>query len=163
MNEISARRGLAVAQLIAASAWLGAALLFVAVVAPAAFSALPSRALAGSLVGAVLPAVFYSGIVIGLGLCIASLALRRGRIVTPGTVAGFLMAVSCVAAQLVVTPRIERARVAIGGPVESVPPSDPRRIAFGRLHLFSVLWLGVAVAGAATASVTATASLRRTG
>lgn len=163
MNEIPARRGLRVAQLVASCAWLGAALLFAAVVAPAAFAALPSRALAGALVGAVLPAVFYSGIVVGLGLSLAALAVGRGRIVTLGTVAGFLMAVSCAAAELVVAPRIERARVAIGGPVESVPPSDPRRVAFGRLHAVSVLWLGVAVVGAATVAAGAATSLRRTG
>ena len=163
MNGVPARRGLAVAQLIAACAWLGAALLFAAVVAPAAFAALPSRTLAGALVGAVLPAVFYSGIVVGLGLCLTALAMGRGRIVTLGTVAGFLMAVSCAAAELVVAPRIERARLAIGGPVESVPPSDPRRVAFGRLHAASVLWLGVAVVGAATVAAGAAASLRRTG
>lgn len=163
MNEIPTRRGLRVAQLVAACAWLGAALLFAAVVAPAAFAALPSRTLAGALVGAVLPAVFYSGIVVGLGLSLAALVVGRGRIVTLGTVAGFLMAVSCAAAELVVAPRIERARVAIGGPVESVPPSDPRRIAFGRLHAVSVLWLGVAVVGAATVAAGAATSLRRTG
>jgi len=163
MNEVVTRRGLAVAQLVVASAWLGAALLFAAVVAPAAFAALPSRTLAGALVGAVLPVVFYSGIAVGLALCVAALGLRRGRIVTLGTVAGFLMAVSCAAAELVVAPRIERARAAIAGPVESVPPSDPRRVAFGRLHAVSVLWLGVAVIGAATVAAGAAASLRRTG
>ena len=163
MNEVPMRRGVAVAQLVAASAWLGAALLFAAVVAPAAFAALPTRTLAGAMVGAVLPAVFYSGIVVGLGLCVAQLVARRARIVTLGTVAGFLMAVSCAAAELVVAPRIERARAAIAGPVESVPPSDPRRVAFGRLHAVSVLWLGIAVAGAATVAVGTAASLRRTG
>lgn len=163
MSGIPARRGLAVAQLVVACAWLGGAVLFAAVVAPAAFAALPSRTLAGALVGAVLPAVFYSGIVVGLGLCLAALAAGSGRIVTLGTVAGFLMAISCAAAELVVAPRIERARVAIGGPVESVPPSDPRRVAFGRLHAASVLWLGVAVVGAATVAAGAATSLRRTG
>ena len=58
------------------SAWLGAAVLFSSVVAPAAFAALPSRTLAGALVGRVLPAVFFAGIVIAA----ASLVLdRRGR------------------------------------------------------------------------------------
>lgn len=161
MTGAPARRGVAVAQLIAASAWLGAALLFVAVVAPAAFSALPTRTLAGALVGAVLPAIFVAGIVVGLALAVAGFALRRGAIVTSGTVGGLLVAISCAAAQLVVAPRIERARASIGGPVESVPPSDPRRVAFGRLHGASVAWLGVAVVGAAIAAAGNAASLRR--
>lgn len=162
MTTLPAGRGIAVAQLIAASAWLGAALLFAAVVAPAAFAALPSRTLAGALVGAVLPALFVAGIVLGAGLVIASLALRRGRLVTPGTVGGLLITISCAAAQFVVAPRIERARASIGGPIESVPSSDPRRIAFGRLHGASVAWLGVAVVGAAIVATGTAASLRRT-
>ena len=161
MTELRARRGITVAQLIVASAWLGAALLFAAVVAPAAFAALPTRTLAGALVGAVLPSLFYAGVVIGIALLAASVALRERRIVTPGTVGGLLIAISCAAAQFVVAPRIERARVAIGGPVESVPLSDPRRVAFGRLHGASVAWLGVAVVGAAIVATGAAASLRR--
>jgi hypothetical protein len=162
MIELPVRRGLAVAQLIAASAWLGAALLFVAVVAPAAFAVLPTRTLAGALVGAVLPALFYAGIVLGAGLALGSVAMRRGRIVTPGTVGGLVIAISCAAAQFVVAPRIERARASIGGPIESVPSSDPRRVAFGRLHGASVAWLGVAVVGAAVVAAGTAASLRRT-
>lgn len=162
MTVLPVRRGIAVAELIAASAWLGAALLFVAVVAPAAFAALPTRTLAGALVGAVLPSLFHAGIVLGAGLVAASLALRRGRIVTPGTVGGLLITISCAAAQFVVAPRIERARASIGGPIESVPSSDPRRVAFGRLHGASVAWLGVAVVGAAIVAAGTAASLRRT-
>lgn len=161
MTEQPQHRGAAVASLIVASAWLGAALLFVAVVAPAAFAALPTRTLAGALVGAVLPAIFHSGIVVGAGLAVAGMTLRRGRIVTPGTVGGFLIAISCAAAQFVVAPRIERARVSIGGPIESVPSSDPRRVAFGRLHGASVAWLGVALVGAAITAAGTAASLRR--
>ena len=43
------------------SALLGAGILFASVVAPAAFAALPSRSLAGALVGRVLPVVFVAG------------------------------------------------------------------------------------------------------
>ncbi|HWE44126.1 MAG TPA: DUF4149 domain-containing protein [Gemmatimonadaceae bacterium] len=162
MTELPVRRGIAIAQLIGASAWLGAALLFAAVVAPAAFAALPTRTLAGTLVGAVLPALFLAGIVLGAMVAAASVALHRGRIVTAGTVGGLLVAISCAAAQFVVAPRIERARASIGGPIESVPSSDPRRVAFGRLHGASVAWLGVAVVGAAVVAAGTAASLRRT-
>jgi hypothetical protein len=40
--------------------WGGAAILTIAIVTPAAFAVLPTRALAGSLVGRVLPALFLS-------------------------------------------------------------------------------------------------------
>jgi hypothetical protein len=162
MSDASERRGLSVAQLVVASAWLGAALLFVAVVAPAAFAALPTRTLAGDLVGAVLPPLFYSGLVIGLVLLLVALGTHRGKIVTAGTVGGVLVALSCAAAQFLVAPRIERVRASIAGPVESVAPSDPRRVAFGRLHGASVIWLGVATIGAAVVAAGAAASLRRT-
>lgn len=156
------RRGLAVAQLVLACIWLGAALLFVAVVAPAAFAALPTRTLAGALVGAVLPPLFYAGIAIGLALLATAAWANRGRLVTRGTVGGFIVAVCCAGAQLIVAPRIERVRATIEGPVESIPATDSRRIAFGRLHMASVLWLGVAVIGAAVNASGAAATLRRT-
>ena len=59
---------------VALSAWLGAGLLFAAVVAPAAFRVLPSRALAGALAGAVLPVLFWTGAAVGVW---GVLALRR--------------------------------------------------------------------------------------
>ena len=48
-----------IVMLIALSAWLGAAVIVASVVTPAAFAVLPSRALAGALVGRVLPALFW--------------------------------------------------------------------------------------------------------
>ena len=45
------------------AAWLGAAVYFSAVVARAAFGVLPTRTLAGELVGATLPTLFISGVV----------------------------------------------------------------------------------------------------
>src|SRR5215213_9270463 len=47
------------------SLWLGAAIVVAAVVAPAAFAVLPTRTLAGALVGRVLPSIFWSGAVVG--------------------------------------------------------------------------------------------------
>ena len=160
-GDRSRQRHSAIARLVLACVWLGAALLFIAVVAPAAFAALPTRTLAGALVGAVLPPLFYAGIAVGAALIGIGASGNRRWIVTPGTVGGFLIAISCAGAQLYVAPRIERARAAIAGPVESVPATDPRRIAFGRLHLASVIWLGVAVIGAATTAVDSAAFLRR--
>ncbi|NBW64887.1 DUF4149 domain-containing protein, partial [bacterium] len=52
------------------SAWGGASLLTIAVVAPGAFRALPTRGLAGAMVGQVLPTVFVSGLVIGLAVAL---------------------------------------------------------------------------------------------
>ena len=134
------------------SAWLGAATLFAAVVAPAAFAALPSRTLAGAVVGRVLPVVFIAGIVIA----VLSLALdrgRHGRSPRGRRTALIVTALACGAAQFGVAPRIERVRNQIGGPIEQLAEGDPRRVAFGRLHAISVGWLGLAMLGAATTVV----------
>jgi hypothetical protein len=122
------------------AAWLGAALVVAAVVAPAAFDVLPTRALAGALVGRVLPVLFWSGIVVGV------LVLSMGwRLPLPQarTAAAFILVASCVVAQFVIAPRIERVRAAIGGPMDALDPSSPLRESFGRLHGLSVACLGV--------------------
>lgn len=127
------------------SAWLGCALLVAAVVAPAAFAVLPTRSLAGALVGRVLPAVFYSGMAAGL-LAAAltwSIPPRGWR---TGTAVALVAA--CAFAQLLVAPRIAGMRAAIGGPLDALDPSDPRREAFGRLHGISVAWMGVGMLAA---------------
>jgi len=136
------------------SAWLGAGVLFATVVAPAAFAVLPSRALAGALVGRVLPVLFVSGIVVAA----AGLLLDRsgaGRL--PRVRRGALVAVAlcCAAAQFIVAPMIERTRREIAGPIEQLAAGDPRRVAFGQLHAISVGWLGLAMISAATTVVLA--------
>ena len=136
------------------SAWLGAATLFSAVVAPAAFAALPSRTLAGALVGRVLPVVFIAGIVVAA----ISLGLdrpRRGRLAGVRRAALLVIALACGAAQFYVGPRIDSVRRAIDGPIEQLAPTDERRVTFGRLHAVSVGWLGLAMIAAATALVLA--------
>lgn len=141
------------AQVVILSLWLGAALCVVAIVAPAAFAALPSRALAGALVGRVLPALFYAGIVAGVAVAMLEWGGNARSPVTVRGSSGFVVAVSCAIAQFVIAPRIEGVRVRIGGAVDSLPPDDALRVAFGRLHGLSVLWLGVAAIAAILALV----------
>lgn len=131
--------------------WLGASALFSLVVARAAFAVLPSRTLAGALVGRVLPVVFLTGIAVGIAIVALewpSMRERWGRLV-----AGATMAAACAIAQFYVAPRIERFRAALGGPLEALAPGDPQRAAFGRLHGISVAWLGVATLAALAALV----------
>jgi hypothetical protein len=132
---------LTIAFVVLLSAWLGAALLASAVVAPAAFAVLPSRTLAGALVGRVLPVLFWSGMALGVVVALSSRALYAGLITTTAASA---FALACAAAQLVVSPKIEAVRAAIGGPVDALEPGDPRRQLFGKLHGVSVLCLGAA-------------------
>ncbi|MBA3890636.1 MAG: DUF4149 domain-containing protein [Gemmatimonadaceae bacterium] len=131
------------------SLWLGASALFTLVVARAAFAVLPSRTLAGALVGRVLPVLYLTGIGVGVALVAIewpSMRERWGRLA-----AGATIAVACAIAQFYVAPRIEQLRRAIGGPLEALAAGDPHRAAFGRLHGISVAWLGIAVVAALVA------------
>jgi len=134
------------------SAWLGAAVLAAAVVAPAAFAVLPTRSLAGALVGRVLPVLFYGGAVIG----VVAVLLGRPWAASPARlVAGAIMIATCLAAQLIVATRIGRVRADAGRPIDELAVGDPRRTAFGRLHGASVMLLGMAaVAGGAALVLT---------
>lgn len=127
------------------AAWMGASLLVAAVVAPAAFAVLPTRTLAGALVGRVLPVLFWSGMTLGVVIALLGRHLAAGRF---GTGAAVLLAGACAVAQIGIAPRIEALRVAVGGPVDALGVADPRRMAFGRLHGVSVLLMGVGMVAA---------------
>jgi uncharacterized protein DUF4149 len=140
--------------------WLGAAAFFTVAVAPVLFAVLPTRTLAGEVVGRVLPGVLYSGIVVGVLIVAIEIASHgvwrwRGR-----EMFGALIAVACAIAQLVVGPRIAQLRAQIAGPVESLAVDDARRLMFGRLHGVSVAWLGVAMLAAAIALVLSARTLK---
>lgn len=142
----------ALVSLIALSVWLGAAIVVAAVVAPAAFAVLPTRTLAGALVGRVLPVLFFGGAAAGAAV---ALLARGPASATARTVAAVAMVIACLVAQLGVAPRIERVRIEAGGPIDRLTPGDPRRATFGRLHGMSVALLGVAaIAGAAALVLT---------
>lgn len=140
--------------------WLGAAALLAAVVAPSAFAVLPTRALAGSLVGRVLPVVFWTGMLAGL----AAAGLAWGDRGAPWTAARVWAALGvtggCAVAQLVIGPRLARLRESIGPSLDALAVGDPQRAAFGRLHGFSVLWLGVAMLAAIVAVALAVVGMR---
>lgn len=144
-----------VASLSLLAAWTGIAVFIAAVVTPAAFAVLPTRALAGALVGRTLPVLFALGIVIGVLVVILNQAMDAGRMVT-GSAA--LLGLMCIAA-LAVEQRLRGMLSAIGVPMDSLAASDARRVAFGRLHGVSVLLLGVAVVGACVAFALITRAL----
>jgi len=136
------------------SAWGGAALLTIAVVAPGAFRALPSRGMAGAVVGEVLPTIFITGIVIGLAV-----ALLAGRqtaatgAAAGATAASLASAGACAVAQFGINPRIVRLREMAGGSIDAWTQDDPRRVMFGMLHGYSVGALAVAMLAGAVALV----------
>ena len=154
---MTARAGVPLTETLLLAVWIGAALLFTLVVAPAAFAVLPTRTLAGALVGRVLPVIFYAGVVIGSLIVLLDIIGRTGA--WGRSAAGAVSALACAVAQLVVGTRIDRLRAAIGGPLDALAGDDPRRVAFGRLHAISVGWLGLAMVAAIIALTLAVRSL----
>jgi hypothetical protein len=155
MDYLPVRSSISTLELILLSLWLGAAGFFSAAVAPALFAALPTRTLAGVVVGRLLPLIFYSGMIVGIVL-VALQVMARGRwSFGARELGGLVMLGACAAAQFVVSPRIERLRSSIGGSLEALAPDDVRRAAFGRLHGISVAWLGLAMIAAVVALVVA--------
>lgn len=151
------RAGVPLTETLLLAVWIGAALLFTIVVAPAAFAVLPTRTLAGALVGRVLPVIFYAGVVIGSVIVVLEVAGRTGA--WGRSAAGAVSALACAVAQLVVGTRIDRLRAAIGGPLDALAGDDPRRLAFGKLHAISVGWLGIAMVAAIVALALAVRAL----
>ena len=130
----------AVISVVALAAWLGAAALVAAVVAPAAFAELPSRALAGAVVGRVLPVIFWCGMLVGASVAVVLHTFPSRPVLG---MASLGMALASAVAQLGIAPRIAALRAAAGA-IDALDPADPRRVAFGRLHAASVACMGVA-------------------
>ena len=133
-------RPLASALLVAL--WLGAALLAVAVVAPGAFAVLPTRAMAGDMVGRVLPVVFAGAIVVPILVLAINPAARRAPLTVTACAASVLAALGALA---VIDPQIAALRAAAIVPIDGLAPGDPRRTMFGVLHGVSVALLGLAM------------------
>ena len=145
------------AYVIALVVWLGGMITIAAVVAPATFSALErvepdvGRTRAATVVGEVLRR-FHVVSYLAAAVLLATLAGMKvigprpigfgRRLLIVGT-----MLAASVAAAVIVDPAIARRRDALGVPVASLAPSDPRRIEFGRLHAVSTALLGIAVVG----------------
>jgi Domain of unknown function (DUF4149) len=139
----SSAPGMSIVELTVLAVWLGASILFAAAVAPALFAVLPSRALAGEVVGRVLPVLLYSGVAVAVFV--------GGREATRGMRARGLVALVVVLTcgyAVSLGRRIDQVRASIGGPIDGIDAADPRRIEFGRLHGVSVGLLGIAMLAA---------------
>lgn len=145
------------AYLLALVFWVGGLLALGGIGAPAIFGSLVSahgvagRETAGLVFGAVLrrfhlAAYICAGVMVLSLMAMAALGPRPARFaVRLGIVV--LMTVLTLGSGLLVSPRVERLRESIGGPVSALPEADARRMAFGRLHALSTLLLGITAAG----------------
>ena len=136
------------------AAWLGAALFFGAVVAPAAFGVLRSFGLpnaseiAGSIVTRTLGVINVAGFVIALLLLVTALLRRQAQ-----TRLSLIIECACLAVIALTTAlghwwiaaRMRALRAAMELPIDQIATADPRRVEFNALHGYSVKALGVAM------------------
>lgn len=135
--------------------WIGGLIFFAFVLAPTAFSVLPTTHLAGNVVGRALGKLHWIAIVSGIVFLISSLLYSR---MTDGTVHLFaarhillcLMLALTLVSQFGIIPRMDVLRASLGD-VASAPIDNPERIQFDALHVWStrvegaVLLLGLVV------------------
>lgn len=133
--------------------WLGGIVLF-AVLAPTVFSVLPTRHLAGSIVGPMLSKLHWIGLISGIIFLISSLSYSR---IATGDVHALsarnlllcIMLVLTLISQFGITSRMAALRSSMGE-IDNVPPSDPARVEFNALHAWSTrLEVGVLILGLA--------------
>jgi uncharacterized membrane protein len=148
--------------------WIGGLIFFAFVLAPTAFSVLPSRHLAGTVVGRSLGALHWMGIVSGIIFLASSILyspLTKGspHFFAARNVLICLMLALTLISQFGIIPRMDTLRASIGGEIDSVPADNPARMQFDALHVWStrveggVFLLGLVVVYL-TAAVLATSS-----
>jgi hypothetical protein len=141
--------------MLSLAAWLGGIVFFGAVMAPALFSTLPSRDLAGSVVTRTLASLHMMGLVCGvlfLGASALHNYLVRGaaQLISTAHVLIVLMLLLTVISQFAIAPRMATLRADMGV-IDEVAPDDARRIEFNRLHVWSTrLEMGVLLLGLGT-------------
>jgi uncharacterized membrane protein len=123
--------------------WLGGLTFLAFVVAPTAFSPglLPTRHLAGAVVGRCLGALHWMGIISGVVFLITSMIYSR---MTAGSAHPFaarhvlivLMLLLTVISQFVISPKMYAIRTQ-AVVIDNLSPDDPLRIEFNRLHVWS--------------------------
>ena len=144
--------------------WLGGLMFLAFVVAPTAFSEglLPSRHLAGAVVGRCLGALHWMGIISGLVFLITSMVYNR---ITTGDAHPLaaqhiliaLMLLLTVISQFAISPRMHAIRTQ-AVEIDNLAPDSPPRVQFNHLHVWSEKFeQGVFLLGLAALYMTARA------
>lgn len=149
-------------RMVLLSVWLGAALFFSFVVAPAAFGVLrlyglPNTSeIAGAIVSRSLGVVNVTGFVIALLLAV-TIFVRRDSISRKGfLVEGICVAVIALTTALghwVIAARMRALKATMLLPIDQLALDDARRAAFNSLHGYSVIVLSLAMIAALVALV----------
>src|SRR5215813_14888914 len=127
---------LAFSEFLLLGLWLGAMCFFSFAVAPSAFAVLPSRHLAGMIVGSTLTKIEWLGLIFGgLLLVMQLIKLRRKRkAIDLSFGLLLLMLAATVTLRFWISPAMNSLRLAMGGAIDDIPPTDPMRVQFNNLH-----------------------------
>jgi hypothetical protein len=136
--------------------WIGGLIFLAFVEAPTVFSPglLPTRHMAGSIVGRSLDVLHYMAMVSGIVFLISSMIYNRltvgnARPLAARHVLVALMLVLTVISQFAISPKMRAIRAEVGV-IDTAPLDSPLRVEFNRLHVWSekieqaVLLLGLA-------------------
>ncbi len=123
--------------------WLGGLIFLAFVEAPTVFSPglLPTRHMAGSIVGRSLTILHYMAIASGIVFLISSIVYSRITTGSAHVLAGrhiviALMLVLTLISQFAISPRMHSIRTQLGV-IDSAPLDNPQRAEFDRLHAWS--------------------------
>ena len=114
--------------------WVGGIIFFAFVVAPALFSVLPTRQLAGSVVTRCLGALHWIGVGCGVTFFVCSLLDGRTAMLRNGLIVGMLALT--LLSQIVVGGRMQALRSNMGD-IDTVSVTDARRVEFNAMHQWS--------------------------
>lgn len=141
-------------RLLLIALWLGAAVFFSFAVAPSVFRVLPTRELAGLVVGRTLAIVNVGGFIIA-GLLLLSAPLGRrvtsARAFIAEVASLIVVGITTGIGQWVIAAQLAALRAQMGRPIDELAQSDPLRVAFGSLHGYSVMALSVGMLAALAA------------
>lgn len=144
--------------------WLGGVIFLAFVEAPTAFSSglLPTRHMAGSIVGRSLDLLHYMAIVSGIIYLFASMLYSRmtrgaARPLAARHLLIALMLLLTVISQFAISPKMHALRAEVGA-IDNLPLDNPQRHEFDRLHAWSEKFeAAVLLLGLVTIYVTAQA------
>ena len=142
-------------RLLSLTVWVGGLVFFAFILAPLAFSTLPTAHEAGTIVGGTLQVLNKVGNNCGFLFVIATIALwfrtdpRSRRLLPIEVLIAVVMLIATAVVQHAIVPAMERDRIAAGGDVDAAPADNAARRDFERLHPISekvegaVLLLGI--------------------
>jgi uncharacterized membrane protein len=141
--------------------WIGGLIFFAFVVAPTAFSVLPTSHLAGNVVGRSLGKLHWIGFVSGTVYLVSSLLYSRftsgnSHVFAARHILLCVMLALTLISQFGIIPRMDVLRASLGD-VNAAAIDNPQRVQFDALHVWSTrVESGVLLAGLVVVYLTAT-------